>query len=495
MGRLCRTALPLLLVVLSECAPLIGPETDGSARFEVHPSVAPASQPVASLKIDTSRLRPMYDRRMLAVDLLTTVRVAMARNIDIQAAQEHVAASRGEYEASIGMIFPSIQPNITARGLRGALSTPAGLVVQSFNHVFPTVLLQWIINPGQVAYDIIASKRRLDASDQQDLAVVQETTRAAAVQYYDVVLAQAQVAVAQRSLEEAKELLRIEHLQSRTGTALAVDELRAQAALAARQQNLLTALNAFYDASVALTVMLRLDPTVMLVPKSIVKVTTLVREDLSIDDMLVTAARWRPDLEAVRTFVAAADADVGATVWGGLGPQINAFRTFTRRPPAKTLADTLYREKTYVATGGFDWSAATFGRIRTAIANAKIAEIDAERQLDLVQAAVVTAHQASLTAKTKIPLARQEVTFAEEALRLTQKNLETGTGLIIDVLVAQDAADQARLHHVTAITRYDQAEINLLAALGLIDQLSVLGKPVAGGGWVQQIPAPPLGAR
>jgi outer membrane protein TolC len=472
VGRLCRrTVLPLLLAFLSECTPLIGLDTE--ARLEIsHPSVAPASQPVAFLKIAPSHIRPMYDRRMLAVDLPTTVRVAMARNIDIQSAQEHVAASRGEHEASIGMIFPSIQPNITARGLRGAVSTPAGLAVLSFNHVFPTALLQWIINPGQVAYDIIASKRRLEASDQQDLAVLQETMRAAAAQYYDVVWAQAQVAVAHRSLEEAMELLRIEHLRSRTGTALPVDELRAQAALAARQQNLLTALNTFYDASVALTVMLRLDPTVILVPKSIIKETTLVREGLSIDDMLVTAARYRPDLEAIRTLVAAAEADVGATVWGGLGPQINAFRTFTTRPPAKTLADTLYREKTYVATGG--------------LANAKIAEIDAERQLDLVQAAVVTAHQASLTAKTKIPLAQQEVAFAEEALRLTQKNLETGTGLIVDVLVAQDAADQARLHHVTAITRYNQAEINLLAALGLIDELSVVGQSTANGReWVQ----------
>ncbi len=480
MGRLCRqTALPLLLVALSECTTL-GPGTDGTARLESSlPSVAPASQPIASLTIDTSHIRPMYDRRMFAIDLPTTVRVAMARNIDIQAAQQHVAASRGEYEASVGMIFPSISPNITARGLRGAVGTPAGLAVLTFNHVFPTVLLQWIINPGQVAYDIIASKRRLEASDQQDLAVVQETTRAAAVQYYDVALAQAQVAVAQQSLEEAKELLRIAHLRSRTGNALPVDELRAQAALAAREQNLLTAVSAFYDASVALTVILRLHPTVMLVPKSIIKETTLVREDLSIDDILVTAVRYRPDLEAIRTLAAAAEADVGATVWGGLGPQINAMGTLTTRPPAKTLADTLYREQTYVATGGFEWSAATFGRIRTAIANAKIAKIDAERQLDLVQAAVVTAHQTSLIAKKKIPLAEQEVAFAEEALRLTQKNLETGNGLIVDVLVAQDAADQARLHHVAAITRYNQAEMNLLAALGLIDELRVVGGSMA----------------
>jgi outer membrane protein TolC len=478
VGRLYRrTALPLLLLALSECTPFTGPET---ARLEIAlPSVAPANQPATSLIVDTSPIRPMYDRRMFAVDLSTTVRVAMARNIDIQAAQQHVAASRGEYEANIGMIFPTLSPNITARGLRGAVSTPTGLTVLSFNHVFPTLLLQWIINPGQVVYDIIASKRRLEASEQQDLAVVQETIRAVAVQYYDVVLAQAQVGVALRSLEEAKELLRIEDLGSRTGTALPVDELRAKAALAAREQNLLTALNDFYNASVALTVMLRLDPTVILVPKRIVKETTLVREDLSIDDMLVMATRYRPDLAAIRTLVAAADADVGSTVWGGLGPQINAFGRLTTPPPAKTLSDTLYRERTYRVTAGFNWSAATFGRIRTAIANAKIADIDAERQLDLVQAAVVTAHQTSLIAKKKIPLAQQEVAHAEEALRLTQENLVTGTGLTIDVLVAQDASNQARLRYVTAVIRYNQAEINLLATLGLIDDLRVVGGRIA----------------
>ena len=480
MGRLCRRMALLLLLAMSECTPLIGPGTDETARLETSlPSVAPPNQPIASLKIDTSQVRPMYDRRMFAVDLPTTVRVAMARNIDIQAAREHVAASRGEYEANIGMIFPSVSPNITARGLRGAVSTPAGLTVLSFNHVFPTVLLQWIINPGQVAYDIIASKRRLDASDQQDLAVVQEAVRAAAVQYYDVVLAQAEVEVAQRSLGEAKELLRIEHLGTKTGTALPADELRAQAALAAREQNILTALNDFYNASVALTVTLRLDPTVILVPKSIVKATMLVREDLSIDDMLVTATHYRPDLAAIRSLVAAADADVGSTVWGGLGPQIEAFGRLTTPPPAKTLSDTLYREKTYVVKGGFNWSAATFGRIRTAIANARIAETDAERQLDLVQAAVVTAHQTSLIAKKKVPLAKQEAAYAEEALRLTQKNLEAGTGLTIDVLVALDAADQARLRYVTAVIRYNQAEINFLASLGLIDELRVAGGPMA----------------
>ncbi|MBL1258860.1 TolC family protein [Methylocystis sp. Sn-Cys] len=57
---------------------------------------------------------------------------------------------------------------------------------------------------------------------------------------------------------------------------------------------------------------------------------------------------------------------------------------------------------------------------------------------------------------------------AEEALRLTQQNLLAGTGLLIDVLQAQGAADQARLRNATALVQYNQAQINLLGAIGLL---------------------------
>ena len=326
-GFRLRAALPLVLLAVSGCADLLNDNALGV--HATRPAVAPPTQPTASLKVDASQIKPMYDRRMLAVDLPTVVRVAMARNIDIQEAQQRIAAARGEFEASIGMIFPSLTPNITSLGIQGAVSTPGGFAVQAFNHVIPLAVIQWIINPGQVAYDVIASKRRLEASEQQDEAVLQETTRTAAVQYYDVVLAQAQVAAAQQAIHDSQELLRINRLRLKAGTGLPVDVLRAEAELAVRQQNLLAALNGFYNTSVALAVTLHLDPTVMLVPRrGSSKETTLVRDDLPIDTILVTAVRYRPDLQAVRTLLAAAEADTGATAWGGLGPQVLASRTF-----------------------------------------------------------------------------------------------------------------------------------------------------------------------
>jgi outer membrane protein TolC len=472
---------PLLLLTASGCA-------DTPSLELSHPSVAPATQPTASLKVDASRISAMYDHRLLAVDLPTVVRVAMARNIDIKEAQQRVEVSRGGYESSVGAIFPSLTPNVTALGIQGAISTPSGLALATFSHFFPAAVIEWIINPGQVAYNVIASKRRLEASEQQDQAVALETTRVAAVQYYDLVLTQAQVSVAWRAIKEAQELLRIERLRLKTGTGLPADELRAEAALAGKQQDLLTALNGFYDASIALTVTLDVDPTVMLVPQvGTMKQASLVREDLPIDDMLVTAVRYRPDLEAVRALLAAAEADKGATLWGGLGPQAQSMGILATRPPAGSVVDTMYRQPIYRTTGGFNWSAATFGRIKSATANVNIAALDLNRQLDQVQATVVSAHQASLTAGKLIPIAKQQVTSAEEALRLTQKNLRVGTNLTIDVLQAQDAADEARLRHATAVVRYNQSQVNLLAALGLIDQANVVALPAAA-----RVTSPPM---
>ena len=167
------------------------------------------------------------------------------------------------------------------------------------------------------------------------------------------------------------------------------------------------------------------------------------------------------------------------TVWGGLGPQAQSIGILATRPPAGNVVDTMYRQPIYKTTGGFNWSAATFGKIKSATANVNIAALDLDSQLDQVQAAVVSSHQASITARKLIPMAKQQVTSAEEALRLTQKNLQAGTGLTIDVLQAQDAADQARLRYATAVVRYNQSQVNLLAALGLIDQANVVALPAA----------------
>jgi outer membrane protein TolC len=69
------------------------------------------------------------------------------------------------------------------------------------------------------------------------------------------------------------------------------------------------------------------------------------------------------------------------------------------------------------------------------------------------------------------------VTSAEEALRITRENFEVGTALFLDLRQAQDAVNQARLNFANAITSYNQSQVNLLAALGLVVQPDAAAVP------------------
>lgn len=445
------------------------------AGAPIKPSVAPATQPTASLEMGCGEVRPMY-RELVAVDLPTVVRVTAARNLDIQQARQRIEASKGRYESSVEAIFPVIAPTFAYQHLQGVNQAVNGsLVAANFSSILPAISVQWILNPGKVVYDIIASKRRMQASQDQAESVLLERMRAGAVQYYDLVLAQAQLRVSDQAVGEAEELLRITRLKVKAGTGLPTDELRAEANLAALQQDVVLALNRFYEASVALTLTLHLDPAVTLVPKSgpIVQ-ATLVREELPIEDLLALAAEYRPELQAFRNLLRAARADTGATVWGGLGPQVQASYAIgglQSHIPGQSFA--MHEQQKVGAGAGFALGPSTFGQVKTARANERLADIDAQRATDQIRAAVISAQQASDANLKLIPIARRQLDAAESALRLTQANLRAGTMLTIDVLQAEDAANQARLRYVNAVVHYNQSQVNLLAALGLIAESSL----------------------
>jgi len=135
------------------------------------------------------------------------------------------------------------------------------------------------------------------------------------------------------------------------------------------------------------------------------------------------------------------------------------------------FADTeIHEQQRGSASGGFALGASTFGNVKTAGATLRSAALDAERRLDAVRAEVVSAQQASLTNLAILPIAKEQVDSAQEALRIAQANLKQGTMLLVDVLRAEDLLDSARLRYADAVLHYNQSQINLLAALGLLQE-------------------------
>ena len=477
-----------------------------------------------ALSLDASDVMPMYTE-LLAIDLSTVVRVAGLQNIEIRQAQESVEASRGGYESAVGSIFPAIVPTALFEHVEGSVrATPGNIVGVGFNTFQPSIAIQWIVNPGRVYYDVLAAKKQLRATQQFQRGVILETLRRGSVQYYDLVHRQAKVATADKGVEEAQELVRVNRIRIENQMGVRADLLRAQARLAGRRQDLVLALHAFRQASIALCLTLHLDPTVTLVPSiDTLPATHLVRDDLSIEVLLDIAVTFRPDLAEVRTLVEVLAAKAGSTWWGAWGPQFevgyqyggitghsnntaggdgipgnlivnpsSSGGSFSSNPVVNGLikegisrgSKKLDRrrdesfgfsdQQRFRAGVGWRLSLAAFGDLKTAKAVGRHAALAAEAQLNRVQAEVVFAQQTSRTNRQLITLANEQLKSAEEALRLMQAKLGAGAATTLDVLQSQDAATQARLRYTDAIVGYNQAQINLLAALGLLDPGALL---------------------
>jgi outer membrane protein TolC len=437
------------------------------------PNVAESQPELAQkLSLDSAHIEPMY-RELLPIDLATVVEVAMAQNVDIRQARERVVAAQGQYESSIEGIVPSVSPSIGVTRLKGVNTSVVGVLTPAnFTVLGAAALVKFALNPGQAYYEVIASKKRLLGTEQQERQVAMNILQSSTIQYYDLVLAQVRVAVAHDAVTESEELLRLTSLRLKTGTGILADDDRARAALAARQQELTLAIDAFYGGGLALAVTLNLDPTVTLIPKpNEVETTQLVRDDLGIDDRLGLAVTWRPDLQSVRHFAEAAGATASSVVWGGVGPQLQAgYQNGALRSQTPDNTSSWPEQQIATASVGFSLSLSTLGRIKTADAVKRQAVLDAERTLIAVRAEVVRTSQRSTTQARLIPLAKQEVEAANEALRLARENLKAGNALVDDVLLAEDALNNARQHYTAAVVSYDQSQVNLLAALGILDR-------------------------
>ena len=482
---LARVSLGLSVLLIAACSRNFHVTSD-HADVSLLPKAAAQSP---TFHIDRTKVPAMY-RELLAINLAAVVRVAQAKNLDIQVARQRVRRARGALASSVGAAFPVLAPTAIFDYHSGvARSTPGNIVTADFRSLTPLAAVQWVVNPGRVIYNIIAAKKRLNASQARSAAVVQRTMATAAVEYYQLVQSQADVVAAHDAAAEAEELLRFAKLRLKAGTAIPADVASAEAEVASRQQDILLALNRLYHNSTRLAQSLNLDPTVTLVPSvHALRANRLVRGSISIGALIALAVKYRPDLQQVRELVKAVRADGGAVAWGDLGPSLTTgyavggiagrYYNVPAKGPAVSSNYSMHGFQNFQAGGGWQLGLSTFGDILTAKANDRIAAIRANKRLAEVEAQVVRAMQDSRTNSRLIPIAADQVRSAQYALNIIKVNYKAGTVTSLEVLVAESQIAQAKRDYARAIAHFNQSQIDIVRAVGLVSAKSILGSVV-----------------
>lgn len=430
------------------------------------------------------------------IDLATALRLAGASNLQIALARERVFEAQARLDAADVLWVPSLNAGVMYNKHDGRLQATEGDIEEvSRNSLFvgggpalansplaggaggPRLFVDLAL--ADVLFEPLAARQDVRAADAEEAAVFNDTLLEVTTAYLGLVNAQAAVAIAREAVDNAQRLVQITEGFAQSGAGLEADALRARAELASRRRALSVAEEDLAVTSAELARLLRLDAAVVLfavdeqpVPLDLIDAQTplpaliaqglaarpeIVRRNAQIEE---TYARLR--LEEVRPWLP--NLFVGYSAGGFGGGTGSAIDNFGGRGDLD-------------AGAVWSWENLGLGNLARQREQETIhyqAHLTADQIRDRVAAEVAQAYHRVRLRRQQIAATRTQVLAAAEALQL---NLEGIRGLQLRPIEAQQAIDalaDARQQYVNAVIDYDQAQFELLRAIGQ--------PPVAPGG-------------
>jgi outer membrane protein TolC len=363
-------------------------------------------------------------------------------------------ANRGLTALAGGRILSSLASQAAQRRAIDDLLPDDNIITQTFS------VDQVLYAGGRIRAAIAVADHLANSEDWKRAATLDELEFLTKQSYYDCILAQALVRVAEESVKTFERNVRDTEQMFEVGKVSSFETLRSRTELGSRQSDLIAAQNAL---RLSLANLRRL----VGVPQS-----TAIQLEAQMDwlpyvaplaDLVEEANAYRPEIRALTQGLAAARQDL-RRVRGTYAPSIGARAEYQTTDGAPTVSDG------WLLSIAAEWEIAAGGRRKheRAESNANISRI--EHQLDDLQQLIeleVTQARIQIEDATAKTLSQQgNVELAKEGLRLSELRFQVGAGTQSETLDAELALTSAESSLVQALRDFAVANAALERATG-----------------------------
>jgi outer membrane protein TolC len=407
------------------------------------------------------------------IDLPTALRLAGAQNLDVQIARQALREAEANRERAVEQFFPWLAVGAVYHRRDGfAQAVPAGTVSDTHYQSYApggTVAAQVVL--GDAIYDALAAKQLVRASEQQLEAQRHDSVLAAAQGYFELAKAKALVEVAKQALDTSQSYQRQLEQAVLLGIAFKGDELRVRTQTGVYEIALRRVCEQERIAAAALAQTLHLDPAIELVPQDPgLAPLTLFPADASVDTLVRTALRSRPELQQSDSLVSAARQTEDAAVYGPLIPSVGA-QAFVGALGGGHDGEVTHLGGSQDYSIGLSWRIGQGGlfdmaRVHEAQAKETNAELNAAKLKDAVTAQVVEGLARVRSLFQQLTFAQSTLAAAADTLRLTRERKQYGVGVVLEDIQAQQALAQSRADYFSIIAESNKAQYGLKRAVG-----------------------------
>jgi outer membrane protein TolC len=406
------------------------------------------------------------------IDLPTTLKLAGARNLDIQIAQEQLVDTKARYSAAVARFFPWIAPGITLRRHDDKLQDVQGNIIDVDKYSYaPGVSLAAEVNLGDALYTSLAAKQLIKAADHAVDIQRQESVLTAALAYFDLAFARGSAGVARESVRinaDYEDQLRqaVDAGIAFKGDALRVAVQRQRSELSLRQAAEQQRVHA-----ARLAQLLHLDPAVeLLAEETDLAPLTLIETNSALDVIVQRSLASRPELKQSQALIVASRDTKNGAAYGPLLPSVGAQAFFGGLGGGRRgVPDSFGAQEDYLF--GLNWRLGPgglfdFTRTRSAESGLRLAALNHEKLRDELTRQAVAAFARWQSLSDQLSSARAALNAAEEGLRLAQQRKEFAVGVVLETIQAEQDLTRARLDYLKTIAELNKAQYELLRIMG-----------------------------
>lgn len=320
----------------------------------------------------------------------------------------------------------------------------------------------------ETLYEFNSQKKELEFTKDE---VVLKTTR----DYYELLRAKLNIEILETNIEQIEEQLRITKQQLEAGVGTKFDVLRAEADLAVAEQELIVAKNTYRLGQAKLANTLGVPVLFQLVPDNRDAFINEIFEDcFNLEHAKMIALTNRPDLKAQQFNIEAARQRKNS----GYSPYIPEVNVIGQLANQGTANDGFFPSRTlgFLATwNGLDnLGLKGFTQVKARKAELREEQFKYMDKARNIEEDLVSAYFDTIAARDLIKATERELNSARESRRLSVIRLNAGVGTFIDVLQAQSTFTTARINNLRAIVGYNISQARLLFEMGVISANNIL---------------------
>ena len=433
---------------------------------------------VTALAAVLSDLRAAAPAPWLAqpLSLDEAVRVALAQNADILKSQHDLEAAHGVAVQTRAVVLPKLTGSAgyehDKAQDRDPFSNQPDFLPLEDNWTGSIRLTQKIYEGGKLTAAWRAARLIKLQAYQEYQAVLANTLLEVRTAYYDVLLAEQQIAVQQAAVTLLSQELENTRRRQEAGAVPRFDVLRGEVKVANARPQVIRAQNRFRTAKYTLINALGYNLTTNVledVPMTLTTKLDTAPYNVALAEALALARVRRPELHAARTEVELQHERVKIARSGHL-PSLGVYGGY--KAYNNEYSDDFDRTTSgFVAGVEMKWDIfdglSTRGKVIEARAREAKSDVNLEDQTRRVDREVRTFYSRFIEAREVLASQEKNVERAEEAIRLASSRYDAGSGTQLDVLDAQTSLTEARTTQIDAARDYLVARAQLERAIGL----------------------------